>query len=105
MVDLEGSENLRLLVYQVHSNLLHCKKRLADFPGQGEFGKWRPVWGRENANFFYIVRRFPQVDCLDDSGLINFEDRNINVESSKHWGDFLLGFETKMLTWVLNNIY
>ncbi len=26
MVDLEGSENLRLLVYQVHSNLLHCKK-------------------------------------------------------------------------------
>jgi hypothetical protein len=38
VLELEGSENLRLLVYQVHSNLLHCKKRLADFPGQGEFG-------------------------------------------------------------------
>jgi hypothetical protein len=48
MVDLEGSENLRLLVYQVHSNLLHCKRKVSGFPARESLVSDIPAGGRKN---------------------------------------------------------
>jgi hypothetical protein len=30
-------------------------------PGQGEFGKWHPAWGRENRYIFYSVYGWPRM--------------------------------------------
>ncbi len=67
-----GPSGKSLALWQTTCTSIHCKKRLAVFPspagmsltilslagknqifpGQGEFGKWHPGWGRENRKPF-----------------------------------------------------